>query len=394
MKICHIAINNIFLPPHEGGGVHEFEIAKNLCSIGNEIYMFIDKKDESDKKVELIYGVHVQRLNVYRMKRELFGSRNVAGYGEQVKTGSLKQEIKKTGVKILGILLGAISVPFIISTAKRCDIIYERSSSFGAGIFASLILRKPVVVEVVDMQRCGFLLRFADNIVTHSDYLIPKYISRDKILVTENAVDHAKFNPKVDGSGVRKKYGIERNRVVTYTGGFHPWHALDKIVAAAKKIVNEFPDVRFLMVGEGSESKHVIDMVSSNGLEKNFVFTGKIAYDKIPEFLAASDILVSLYTDKAYLHVSTTTKLCEYMAMGKPIIVYGVKEGLIKHMESGMLIKPKENIEEKLEEYCIGLLKNKKMREKLGNKSWKAVYQISWKDKAKIINDVFKKSLN
>lgn len=393
MKICHITINNIFLPPYEGGGVHEFEIAKNLSLIGNEIYMFIDKKDESDKKVELIDGVHVQRLDIYRVKRKLFGGRNVAGYGEQVKTGSFKQEIKKTGVKILGILLGAISVPFIISTAKRCDIIYERSSSFGAGIFASFILRKPVVVEVVDMQRCGFLLRFADKIVTHFDCLIPKYISRDKILVTENAVDHAKFNPKVDGSGVRKKYGLERNWVVTYTGGFHPWHALDKIVVAAKKIVSKFPDARFLMVGEGPESKYIIDMVSRNGLDKNFIFLGKVAYEEIPKFLAASDILLALYTDETYSHATITTKLCEYMAMGKPIIVYGVKEGLIKHMESGMLIKPKENVEEKLEEYCIGLLKNKKMREKLGNKSWKAVYQISWKDKAKLINELFEKSV-
>jgi glycosyltransferase involved in cell wall biosynthesis len=392
MKICHIAINNIFLPPYEGGGVHEVEIAKNLSLLGNEVHMFIDRRNEYENKIETINGINVKRLDVYRFKRKLFKGKRGTG-SVVIKTGDFKQKMKVIGVKILGILLGLFSMPFIIKTAKNCDIIYERSSSFGAGTFVSLILRKPIVIEVVDTQKCGFLLKFADGIITHFDNLIPKYINRSNILVMENATDHEKFNPQVNSIKIRKKYGLERKLVLTYTGGFHPWHALDKIVIAAKKIVNEFSNVKFLMVGDGPEKENIIKMVDDIGLGKNFIFPGKVPYNQIPEFLAASDVLISLYTDKMYFNSTITTKLCEYMSMGKPVVAYGIKEGLIRHRENGILIKPTEDLDKKLVEYCIQLLRNKKMRGNLGKKAWMVVCKISWKDKAKLTNDMFKKLL-
>ncbi len=391
MKICHVAINNIFLPAYEGGGVHEFEIAKNLSILGNEVCMFIDKKNGKDRKNETMEGIRIRRLNLYRIKRKFVKSG--ASNGEAAKKGGLEQGIKKTGVKSLGVMFGMLSLPWIAGNAKKCDIVYERSSSFGAGTFAALLFRKPLAVEVVDNQRCGFLLRFADGIITHSDSLIPEYIDRGKILIMENAVDHAKFNPDLNGDDIKRKYDLKGKKVITYTGGFHPWHALDKIVIAAEKIIRRFPDAMFLMVGEGPESKKIMDVIKNHGMGKNFIFIGKVPNNEIPKFLAASDLLIALYTDKSYSHVGITTKLCEYMAMGKPIIAYGIKEELIRHTKNGMVIKSGENIEEKLEEYCLELLGDKKMRKKYGEMARSAVSQITWAGKAKTIDEYFRKLL-
>jgi len=392
MKICHVAINNIFLPPYEGGGVHEFTIAKKLSLLGNEVHMFIDRKDREEPKTEMMEGIEVNRLDVYRLKRRLFGgSKSSSGGGDDQKRSGFTQNMKRTGVKILGVFLGLAAVPFIVKKARKCDIIYERASSFGAGTFTSMILRKPLVVEVVDLQRSGFLLKRANGIVAHFDGLVPEYIDREKMLVIENAVDIDVFNPDIDGKEIRKFYRTGKNKIITYTGGFHPWHALDKMVASVRNVAKRFPDFVFMMIGDGPEKERIIKMVKDYKLDKNFIFTGKISHAEIPEFLAASDILVVLYTDSAYLNVQVTTKLCEYMAMGKPVIVYGIKEGVVKHGENGMIIRRSENIEEKLGEYLIELVKDKKLREKIGKKAYETVKGITWEDKAKLTNDLFEK---
>lgn len=386
MEICHVAINNIFLPPYEGGGVHELEIAKNLSSLGNSVYMFTDRR-EGEAKKDLIEGIAVRRLGVYALKRRFLGKSPRGSSSEDISESRLN--LKRKGVKVLGIFFGLMAVPLIIRIAKKCDVIYERSSSFGAGVFVSILLRKPLVVEVVDEQRIGFLLRFADGVVTHADCLIPRGFDRDRVLVMENAADTEKFNPKVKGDGVRRKYGVRRGPVITYVGGFHPWHGLENIVKAANLLVKEFPEVKFMMVGDGPEKERIVNMVKEIGMESNFLFPGKVSHDKIPEYLAASDILVSIYNQELYREVNLTTKLYEYMAMGKPVIVYGVKEGELKHNVNGLLLKKWDCIESDLSGYCKKLLKNKRKGLEIGRKARLTVSKFSWRSRAESINKMF-----
>lgn len=396
MKICHVAINNIFLPPTEGGGVHEFQVAKNLAKLGHEVRLIVDRKKD-EPKFELFDGVSIYRSNTYKIKREtLFFIKNKVMRNEvdssESKTSIAKDGIllnlKRIGVKTLGLFLGIISLPSIIKVARDCDVIYERSSSFGAGTFVAILLRKPLVIEVVDIQRLGFLLLFVDKIMTHSYKLIPSYIDRKKIIVITNAVDTKKFNPNVDGTTIRKKYNIGQSFVVTYMGGFHPWHGLEETVDAAEKIIKKFPNTRFLMIGAGPMRKNVAEKIHDKKIENWFIFIDKIHHTDIPEFLAVADVTLAIYTDPTYQYYNSTTKIQEYMALGKPVIAYGIKEGFIKNGVNGFLINPNDSVPEKIVEYAIMLLEDETLRRKMGQNASDSVI-LSWEDYAKQVENTF-----
>ena len=79
-------------------------------------------------------------------------------------------------------------------------------------------------------------------------------------------------------------------------------------------------------------------------LEDTVNFTGRIPFDDLLEILSTADVCVNPDKPCEMNDISTMIKIMEYMALGKPIVQFDLKEGQIqrpgcvficRHQESG-----------------------------------------------------------
>jgi len=215
--------------------------------------------------------------------------------------------------------------------------------------------------------RNRMLLYFTDGLIVVSE------ISKRNIEETFNfpsnriwqicpGVDFSRFNQKVDGSKIRKRFGIGQNvPLVGIVARVQPHRRFDVFFKAIDYVVKEMPYLKVFIIGRGTHIREVaIKPVENLGLKDHVIFTGYRLND-YPEILAALDIKVFLVPGSD----GSCRAVREAMAMGKPVIVAnrGILPEIVENGVSGLVI---EDTPENLARAIITLVKDIPMRRKLG----------------------------
>lgn len=134
-------------------------------------------------------------------------------------------------------------------------------------------------------------------------------------------IDLNKFDPNLDGSPIRQKYGIKDDDIVLFFMGFLYHFAGLKEVAL--ELTNyEYENLKLLIVGDGDAYSELQNIVEKYDLKDRVLLVGRKPYNKIPDYIAASDIcILPAYPNEKIMQDIVPIKLYEYMAMGKPVIV-------------------------------------------------------------------------
>ena len=144
---------------------------------------------------------------------------------------------------------------------------------------------------------------------------------------------------------------------------------IDVLIRACAKLNENF---RLLLVGSGPQEKELRNIVRDAGIEKRVVFTG--FRRDIPDILAASDIfVVSSYSE------GLPTSLLEAMAAGTACIVTDIGLPVIDG-ETGIVVPSGD--ENALSGAIRRLIKDKKLRKKLGENAAKFVKYNCTREKA------------
>ena len=180
--------------------------------------------------------------------------------------------------------------------------------------------------------------KLSNGIVVTSNYVKNYYESGAKVKTIHNAVDLNRY--KIDSNkvslNIRSEFNISKNsHVICMIGSVQKVKGHFLLVEAAKKIVQNNQDVKFLIVAGGVGKEHIKgwkgkiklllgmpldnlekikNVIFNMGLKNYFIFTGY--RQDIPELLAASDIITFL-SQKAE---GFGRPLIEGMAMKKPVI--------------------------------------------------------------------------
>lgn len=173
-----------------------------------------------------------------------------------------------------------------------------------AGIAAKRISGKPLVVhmhatefdrsgqnintEVYDIERIG--MREADAVIAVShltrNIVIGKYgINPEKVFTVHNAVDFQGFKNVQVERGVPEK-------IVTFLGRITYQKGPEYFIEAAKKVIKSYPDVRFVMAGNGDLFNRCIRHVAKLRMADRFHFTGFLKGTEVKEMFAYSDVYV------------------------------------------------------------------------------------------------------
>jgi len=169
-------------------------------------------------------------------------------------------------------------------------------------------------------------IRNASEIITINkslgNYLIKMGVNDQKVRLVGAGIDFKRFDPAIDGSGIRKKYGVgENDLLMLYMGWLYHFSGLKELATALAKTIDSRPDIKLLIVGDGDAYNDLKDLIEKHRLDRNVIMAGKQPYSHIPRFIAASDVcLLTAYKNEKIMQDIVPIKMYEYMAMGKPVI--------------------------------------------------------------------------
>lgn len=211
-----------------------------------------------------------------------------------------------------------------------------------------------------------FILKRA-SAITCDAYHMEKSIEnlgadKNKIHIVYYGLDLKKINPEELRARFKRQYD---QPVIITVRNLEPRYDTETIIKSVPYVIKEFPDAKFLIIGDGSQRKYLEDLCKSVNCSNNVEFLGRIVNDRLPEFFVCSDVYVSPSLADGGLGSATA----EAMACELPVVItdFGDNRRWVEEGKNGFVINLKNH--EELASRIIELLKNKAMREEMGKRN-------------------------
>lgn len=163
-----------------------------------------------------------------------------------------------------------------------------------------------------------------------ADTMIDLGMDNEKIHVLRNGVDLALFAP-VDRKKAKEEWRVSGPTLLS-VGGLNERKGHHLTLEALQQL----PDFRFLLAGDGPDRAKLESLASSLGLADRVHFLGPVPQDKLASLFSAADISVLASSREGWANV-----LLESMACGTPVAatsVWGTPE-VVAAPEAGHLFK-------------------------------------------------------
>jgi glycosyltransferase involved in cell wall biosynthesis len=222
--------------------------------------------------------------------------------------------------------------------------------------------------------------RFADVVMATNNSYKELATSRgglapEDVFVVRNGPDTKTFKPVPPNPAL--KYG--KSYLVGYVGNMGAQEGLDILldVAAHVKSLGR-NDVHFTCVGGGPALAELRKAVKDKGLSDTVNFTGRIPDAEMIEILSTADVCVNPDKPCEMNDISTMIKITEYMALGKAIVQFDLKEGKFTAMEASLYADEKVGVKD-FAEKILRLLCDAEARKQMGQFGRKRIDEaLSW----------------
>ncbi len=210
--------------------------------------------------------------------------------------------------------------------------------------------------------------RVADRVISTNESYRQVAITRggvspEKVAVVRSGPSLQRFaTVRSIDPGLRR----ERPHLVAYLGVMAPQDGVDHLLRAAHHLVHEQGrrDVSFTLVGAGDSYDDLRALSSRLGLDEWVHFTGRIPDHEVEALLATADVCVSPDPRNALNDVSTMNKVLEYMACGRPIVAFDLREHRFSAGEGALYAEP--NRDDDLAGKIAELLDDPERRRRMG----------------------------
>ena len=199
--------------------------------------------------------------------------------------------------------------------------------------------------------------------------LLNEGINEKQITLIHHGIDIEEFNISESKDQIRDTLGIPKDAfVIGSVSRLVPIKGLNDILNALSQVIEKFPNIHWLAVGEGPERQNLDLLVKTRNLEGNIHFLG--FRQDIPRCLKAMDLFISSSYSEGF-----GLSLIEAMASRIPIIstpVGGISDFLLDHING--LAVPSHRPDE-IARCIIKLYENPQLREKLISAAYQTVHE-------------------
>lgn len=130
-------------------------------------------------------------------------------------------------------------------------------------------------------------------------------IPEEKIVIVPNPIPHPTHQPIT----------TVKDQII-YAGRLINLKNLDFVIKIFLEVKRKYPNLRFLIVGEGEEKNNLVNLVKSLGLENDVQFTGKLPQNQLFEHISESKVgILPSFSD------CNPNFILECLALKKPILI-------------------------------------------------------------------------
>lgn len=210
--------------------------------------------------------------------------------------------------------------------------------------------RRPVMVRSLHRRTVleptlgpRFLLRhLADGLTCFTEGFRRQYMERfglpeEKFAVLPMPVNLERFRPGQKLRDMRAVFGVSPEApLVGIVGRFQKYRKMDVFLPAARKVVDQMPEARFLIIGDSSQIQQtVVEPARALGLAENVILVGY----RIEDYLDTLDCL-DVFSLLMPGFDGTARAVREAMALGKPCVVsdFGMLPDVVPHERAGLVV--------------------------------------------------------
>jgi glycosyltransferase involved in cell wall biosynthesis len=171
----------------------------------------------------------------------------------------------------------------------------------------------------------------------------------------------------------------DTSTILLYTRFFE--YNTKKVIDIMSKVRKKLKSARLLVIGKGMfhEEEDLLHLAKEQEIEKALTYVGWIQSKDIPHYLALADVAIYPYDNTLLNKSKCPGKLVELMTAGKAIVAENVGQigEYIVDGESGLLVTPGDS--EMFAQKIVRMLKDKQLREKLGENARRRIKSyFSW----------------
>jgi glycosyltransferase involved in cell wall biosynthesis len=170
-----------------------------------------------------------------------------------------------------------------------------------------------------------------------------------------------------------------RPHLVVYRGVMGPQDGVDLLIESIAVIVQKrgFDDSTFALVGNGTELPRLKAMVSQKGLDAVVCFPGRVPDQELADYITTADVCVAPDPKNPMNDKSTMNKILEYMAYGRPVVLYDLTEGRRAAGDAALYARPNDPCD--FAQLVIQLLDSEQLRRTLGVAGRRRIEQaLNW----------------
>ncbi len=191
-------------------------------------------------------------------------------------------------------------------------------------------------------------------------------VNPERVFVVRNAIKREDFHEGRPHPELRRG----RRYLVCYAGLIGPNDGLEELVRAVRHIVIDCGrhDIHFVVMGDGDCLPAIRQITLKLGVRDAIEFTGWIKDDRvIADYLATADVCLAPDPKNPVNDLCSMNKIVEYMAMGKPVVAFDLKEAQETAQGAGTYVASNDGSRPSaLGDRILELLGSPQARERMG----------------------------
>lgn len=244
------------------------------------------------------------------------------------------------------------------------------------------------------LERVTFAL--ADGVISTNESYRQVAINRgrvdaDRVVVVRSAPDLDRFVQRPPDTSLRRG----KQYLLAYVGVMGPQDGVDYALRALQRLRDDLGrnDVHCIFMGSGDVYNDMVALSKQLQLEDSVEFPGRVSDEFVQRCLSTADVCLSPDPLNPLNDVSTMNKVVEYMAMGRPIVSFDLREARVSAGDSA--IYAAANNEMEFAKAIDALLDDPDRRLRMGERGRRRVEEeLSWDVSRRTLRTFYQQLLN
>jgi glycosyltransferase involved in cell wall biosynthesis len=190
--------------------------------------------------------------------------------------------------------------------------------------------------------------RLADHVIaTNESYKCMEMergrVAEERITVVRNGPDLDRFGPAQPDPDLQKN----GKTIVGYVGVMGFQDGVDCLLRALQHLVRDLGRTDFytIIIGSGDAWVSLNRLAKDLNIDEYVWFTGRVSDADLLRYLSSAAICVDPDPYNPFTDRSTMIKMTEYMALGKPIVAFDLKEHRFTAQDAAIYARPNDELD-------------------------------------------------